>query len=80
MPGCYIIISPPEQQTSGGKYEVCKIHDQEMWHTNNDVNFALLQIKSTLIDTVEPSPATLLFNRPIRVLLPQIGREPININ
>ena len=27
-----------------------------------------------------PSPAMPLSNRPIRVLLPQIGREPININ
>ena len=27
-----------------------------------------------------PNQATLLFNGPIRVLLPQINREPININ
>ena len=27
-----------------------------------------------------PSSATLLFNRPIRALLPKIGRAPININ
>ena len=27
-----------------------------------------------------PSPATLSFNQPIRALLPQINREPININ
>ena len=27
-----------------------------------------------------PVPATLFFNQPIRALLPQINREPININ
>ena len=47
-------------------------------HTNNDVNFSSLHISSILIDTGIPSPATLLFNRPLRVLLPQIDREPIN--
>ena len=26
------------------------------------------------------SPAMLLFNRPIRALLPQLGRKPINVN
>ena len=34
----------------------------------------------TPVGTVLPSPAMLLFNRPIRVLLPQIGNEPINVN
>ena len=48
--------------------------------TNNNVHFALLPIRSTLVDTMLHSPATLLFNRPIRALLLQIGREPININ
>ena len=47
--------------------------------TNNDVNFALLQIRSTLEGPGILSPATLLFNRLIRALLPQIGRKPINI-
>ena len=47
---------------------------------NNDVNFALLQIRSLPIGAGIPSPATLLFYRPIRALLPQIGREPINIS
>ena len=48
--------------------------------SNNDVNFALLQIRSTPIGTGIPSPAMLLFNKPIRVLLPQIVREAINVN
>ena len=32
------------------------------------------------IGTGLPSPATLLFNKPITALLPQMNREPININ
>ena len=47
---------------------------------NNDVTFALLQIRSTLIGAGIPSPALLLFSRPMRALLPLIEREPININ
>ena len=38
---------------------------------NNNVKFASFQIRSTLVDAV---------NGPIRLLLPQIEREPININ
>ena len=33
-----------------------------------------------LIDAGLPSPTMLLFSKPIRVLLPQMNREPININ
>ena len=44
------------------------------------MNLAVLQIRSTPISTELPSPATLFFNRPIRVLLPQMSRDPININ
>ena len=44
------------------------------------VNSALIQIISQLIGTGILSPAMLLFNRPIWMLLPQIGREPLNIN
>ena len=47
---------------------------------NNNINFALLQIRATPIGTGISIPTMLLFNGPIRVLLPQISREPININ
>ena len=46
----------------------------------NDVNLALLQIRSTPITIGLPNPAILLLNRPIRGLLPKMSREPININ
>ena len=39
---------------------------------NNDVHFALLQIRSTPVGIGLPSPAMMLFNRPISALLPQI--------
>ena len=47
---------------------------------NNDVNLALLQMRLTTIGARLPSPTTLLFNRPIIALLPQMIREPINFN
>ena len=47
---------------------------------DNDVNVALLQIRSMPIGTALPSPATLLLNKLIRALLPQMNRETININ
>ena len=48
--------------------------------TNNDVILALLQIRLMPIGAGLSSPAMLLFIRPIRGLLPQMNREPININ
>ena len=47
---------------------------------NNVVNFAILQMRSTQIGAGTPSPAILLFNRPIMAWLPKIGRKPINAN
>ena len=47
---------------------------------NDDSTLALLQIRSTMVGTGLPSPVTLLFNRPIRALLPQIYMDIINFN
>ena len=47
---------------------------------NNDVNVAFLQMRSVPIGAVLPSPVTQLFNRPIRTLLPQTNRKPVNFN
>ena len=54
--------------------------NQKYIDNNNDVNLPLLQISLMPVGTGLPSPATLLFNRPIRALFPQMNREPININ
>ena len=40
----------------------------------------LLQMQSVPVGTGLPSPATVLFNRPIRCLLPQMNRETINVD
>ena len=48
--------------------------------TNNGVNLALLQIRLIPIVASIPSPAMVLFNIPIRDLLSQMKRKPININ
>ena len=60
------------------KFKKCTI--KKCRENNNNVNFALLQIRSTLIGAGGPNPAMLLFHRPIKVMSPQIGRESLNIN
>ena len=60
------------------KFVKCTI--KKCKQNNNYVYFALLQIRSALLRAEYPSPAMMLFNRPIRSLLPEIDREPLNIN
>ena len=48
--------------------------------TNRDIHLALLQIWSVLIGAGLPSPATMLFNRLIESLSPEMNRDPINVN
>ena len=45
--------------------------------TNRDVNLALLQIQLTQIEDGLLSPATILFNKPTRGLLPMINKTPM---
>ena len=47
---------------------------KKCFYTNQDVNLALLQMRSTPVRNGLPSPATVLFNRPIRELSPMINR------
>ena len=44
----------------------------------DDVYLTLMQMGSTPIGKGLPGPGTLLFNRPIRALLPQINWQPMN--
>ena len=60
------------------KFVKCTI--KKCRQTNNDVHFAFLQKRSTLIGARLPCSAMMLFNRTRRTLLPQIGREPINFS
>ena len=79
-PGCDINVSPPHNRQVEAciKFLNCTIKTCK-W-TNTDVHFALFQIRPTLIDTGMSSPATLLFNRSIKLLLPDIARDLINVN
>ena len=65
-----------------GQVEACiklvKITIKNSSDNNKGANLALLQIRLKPIGAGLPSPATLLFKRPIRALLPQINREPID--
>ena len=60
------------------KFVTCTI--KKCIGSNQDVNLALFQKWSTSVGTGLTSPAMLLFNKPIRGLLLQIHKEPININ
>ena len=41
---------------------------------------AMLQIRTTPLGQGLPSPAMLLFNHPVRGIMPVMDRPPININ
>ena len=46
-------------------------------HTNADIYVALLQVCSTSLGQGLSSPATVVFNCPIRGIMPIINRPPI---
>ena len=48
--------------------------------TKSDMHIALLQIRSTPLGQGLPSPARLLFNNPIRGIMPILSRSPIGPN
>ena len=48
--------------------------------SGSDVHIALLQKRTTPLGQGLPSPATLLFNCPVRGIMPVMDRPPININ
>ena len=59
-------------------YQICKAYYQKCTDTKSDIHIALLQIRSTLLGPGLQSPATLLFNHPIRGTMPIINRLPIS--
>ena len=61
-------------------HKISDAYHQKCFDNNNNIKLVLLQIRLMPIGAGFPSPATLLFNRPIRALLPHINREPINLN
>ena len=77
-------ITSSYHHQNNGHVEACikfiKCTIRKYLDDNDNINLGLLQMGSKPIGTGLPSPAILLFNRPVRVLLPQICVEPININ
>ena len=63
---------------SNGQVEACITFVKHIikicFDNSNGVNLALFQIRSMPIGAVLPSPATPLFKRPIRAVLPQINK------
>ena len=57
-----------------------KVITQKCFDTKSDPHIALLQIRSTPLGLGLPSPTTLLFNHPIRGIMPIINRPPIDLN
>ena len=78
-----VIISSYSHQ-SGGPVEahtkLMKCTIKKCLDTYNDVNQALLQRRSTPIGAEIPRPATVLLNKPIIGLLPQMNKESMKIN
>ena len=78
------IVTSSYHHQNNGQVKACfrfvKCTIKKCRQTNNDVHFTLLQITSTPTSAWLPSPAMMLLKRPIRALLPQIDREPINVN
>ena len=73
--GHCLIIQSPEQWTGRSMHQICEVHRQKCFDDNGDINLAMLQMRSTPVGAGLPSPATLLFNRPIRDLLPKMNRK-----
>ena len=53
---------------------------KKCFNSGSDIHIALLQIRSTLLGQGLPSPVTLLFNCPIRGIMPVIDKLLINTN
>ena len=69
---------------SNGEVEVCikfvKCTFKKCFDTKGDPHIALLQIRMTTLGPGLPWPATILFNHPIRGIMPLINRPPVGID
>ena len=60
-------------------YKICEPYYLKCLDSNRNIHLVLLQMSSTLIGTGLLSPETMLFNRLIRELLPQVNTGPVNM-
>ena len=77
-------FSPSYHHQSNGQVEVCvkfvKCTLKKCFDTNADPHIALLQIQMTPLGPGLPRLSTLLFNHPIKGIMPIISRPLVGIN
>ena len=77
-------VSSLHHHWSNGQVEACiifiKCTMKKCFDSGSDIHIALLQIRSTPPRQGLPSPATLLFNCPVRGIIPIIDRPQVNTN
>ena len=61
-------------------HQFYKANTQKCQDTKSGTHIALLQMRSTPLGPVLPSPTMLLFNHPIRGIIPIINRPLIGLN
>ena len=74
------IIPSPEEWMGGSMHQAHKVNTKNCFYTKSDPHIALLQIRSTPLGPGLPSPATLLFNHPIRSIMPTINRPSTGLS
>ena len=75
-----IFILSPEQWMGRSIHQIYKVCHQKCINAKSYIYVALLQIRSTPLGPGVPSPAMLLFNCPIRGIMPIINRILITSN
>ena len=75
-----IIIPSTEQWTGRSMQSIHKAYCQKCIDTKSDIHKALVQLRSTLLGQGLPSPAVVLFNCPVRGIMPIVNRLLINSN
>ena len=78
------VVSSSYHHQSNGQVKEClkfiKWTIKKCIYPKSDTHVALLQIKSTLLGPGLPCLATLLFNHPVKGIMPIFGRPPISPN
>ena len=62
------------------KHQVHQMHYKKCSDSDGNIHIAMLQIRTTLLGQGLPSPVTLLFNCPVRGIMPVMDRPPINVD
>ena len=73
-------LPAPKKWTGGNVYKICQTYHKKYLDTSRDIHLTLLQICLILIGVDFLSLAIILFNRLIRSLLPEMNRDPFNVD